>query len=158
MSNPRTLWEVFADEPVLPYSGTSGWSGSDTSRDRAERSDKDGTTSQRQREVTRYLGAAGSDGMTWRDLSEQTGWHHGTASGALSVLHKEGTIVRLTERRDRCQVYVLPEWVQGRETAQHRPNASRTILLDLLDELDHLLATGRFVEARSLVARTKATI
>jgi hypothetical protein len=45
--------------------------------------------------------------------------HHGQASGALSVLHKEGRIARLTERRNRCAVYVLPEYVQGRETSPH---------------------------------------
>lgn len=105
--------------PATPYGGTSGWSGSDTSRERAETEDTDGTTSARQQTVLRHLGFVGSVGATWREVAAATGWHHGQASGALSVLHKEGRIARLTVRRDRCQVYVLPSCVNGRETVDH---------------------------------------
>jgi hypothetical protein len=37
----------------------------------------------------------------------------------LSDLHKAGRIARLTEERNRCKVYVLPEYVNGRETEPH---------------------------------------
>lgn len=104
--------------PVLPYAGTSGHSGSDTSRERAERADSDGTTTKRQSEALASLGARHGDGMTWKELGLARGWHHGTASGVLSVLHKEGHVARLTERRDRCLVYVLPQYTQGRETTE----------------------------------------
>ena len=57
--------------------------------------------------------------MTWREVADTTEWHHGQASGALSVLHKEGRLARLRNRRDKCAVYVLPEFVHGRETARH---------------------------------------
>ena len=106
------LWDVFAaekshacsgdscqvcagDRVDLPYAGTSGWSGSDTSRTRAVTAD--------------------ASGQTWAELGDKLGAHHGTASGVLSVLHKAGRIDRLTERRDRCKVYVLPEFTAGRE-------------------------------------------
>jgi hypothetical protein len=36
-------------------------------------------------------------------------------SGSLSSLHKEGRIVRLREKRQRCHVYVLPEYVGERD-------------------------------------------
>lgn len=105
--------------PETPYAGTSGWSGSDTSRERAQAEDGDGTTHVRQKRLLTYLAVCGAHGATWKDLSFATSWHHGQASGALSVLHKTGHIARLTERRDRCAVYVLPQFVQGRETAEH---------------------------------------
>lgn len=146
------------DNPALPYSGTSGWSGSDTSRERAEQADSDGTTSKRQLQVVDHLSQAAFRGMTWRDLSDETGWHHGTASGALSVLHKTGVIYRLTARRNGCAIYVLPEFLRKRETAPHRPNASRAVLEDLIHQLDALLSAGRVEEARTLVLKTKDAI
>lgn len=106
--------------PELPYAGTSGWSGSDASRERAQREDTDGTTSQRQYEVIVALRRAGHDGMTWQELSAAKGWHHGQASGILSGLHLAGRVARLREeRRNRCSVYVDPEYVGDRPTAMH---------------------------------------
>lgn len=105
--------------PLLPYAGTSGWSGSETSHARAVTSDRDGTTSAHQRQALESLALAMTRGRTWRELADEYGWHHGTASGVLSVLHKEGLIARLTYSRQRCKVYVLPEHVMRRATEQH---------------------------------------
>jgi hypothetical protein len=124
--------------PVLPYAGTSGWSGSDTSRERAERDDVDGTTSRRQSQVIFLLAGEGALGATWKEVADRLGWHHGQASGALSVLHKEGKVDRLTTRRNRCSVYVLPQFRLGRDAAPHgrrRTPPEREILLDLIAEL-----------------------
>lgn len=106
--------------PELPYAGTSGWSGTDTSRSRAVTADYSGETLDRQQIVIRFLANAGSLGMTWKDLSDATGWHHGTASGALSVLHRGEKICRLSDKRNRCKIYVLEEYVDGRITEPHR--------------------------------------
>lgn len=106
-------------EPLLPYNGTSGWSGSDTSRERAVNRDTTGITARSQAAVMRMVRAAGPAGVTWQELSNVTGWHHGTASGALSVLHKEGLLARLSERRNRCKVYVTPENLAGRDCEPH---------------------------------------
>lgn len=106
-------------EPITPYAGTSGWSGSATSEERAKTQDANGTTSQRQRETLVLVAVRGEQGVTVADLRVMTGWHHGQSSSALSVLHKEGLLARLTERRHRCAVYVLPEHVASRETAPH---------------------------------------
>lgn len=105
-------------QPTLPYAGTSGWSGTETSRERAERDDRDGTTAKRQTQVVIDLHAAGPRGMTWKEYASLRGLHHGQASGVLSVLHKANRIARLNERRDRCLVYVHPDHVQGRETTE----------------------------------------
>lgn len=110
----------FAEQkPILPYNGTSGWSGSDTSLERAVRNDTDGTTGKRQKATLELLDGSGAQGMTWKELSDETGWHHGSASGVLSVLHKAGQINRLkTTRRNRCAVYVSAHHTYGRETVQ----------------------------------------
>jgi hypothetical protein len=106
--------------PILPYAGTSGWSGTETSRKRALDSDSDGTTSNRQREAYNWLAQIGHWGLTWSDLSKRTGWHHGKASGVLSVLHKADLIVRLEERRNNSAIYVLSEYVEGRAISPHK--------------------------------------
>jgi hypothetical protein len=103
--------------PLTPYAGTSGWSGSAASRDRAVNEDNDGTTSARQKEALWNIYASKTYGMTWKELAELTGWHHGQASGVLSVLHKEGLLERLTERRGKCSVYVGVNYANGRKTS-----------------------------------------
>ena len=107
----------------LPYpepdgTATAGWAGSDASHERAVRERDDGTASQRQQYVLRRLGVRGERGTTVKELREQTGMHHGSASGVLSVLHKTGRIACLDEKRDRCHVYVLPENVGDRTTRE----------------------------------------
>lgn len=108
-----------ANPPKAPYAGTSGWAGSSSSRDRIQRDDANGTTSQRQTQTLEALRTAGTHGLVWKELGDRFSWHHGQASGVLSVLHKEGVICRLKERRRGCQVYLLPEYVNGRETTAH---------------------------------------
>lgn len=119
-------------EPALPYAGTSGWSGSETSRSTAVDEDNDGRTLDKQQKALRafdthntygqgedahYIGR--SYGLTWRELDTLTSWGHGSTSRVLSDLHKAGLLARLSEVRNRCKVYVLPEYVAGRETEPH---------------------------------------
>lgn len=108
------------DLGLLPYAGTSGWSGSDTSKERAEWNDNSGVTSRNHKTALELLHFKKADGLTWAELAAITQWHHGTSSGVLSVLHKEGVIARLSEvRRNRCKVYVHPDYVLGRTTDAH---------------------------------------
>lgn len=104
------------DAVSLPYAGTSGWSGTDTSRDRAVTADTTGDTAARQQTVLNILYWANTRGKTWKELAAQTGWHHGQASGVLSVLHKEGRIARLLDKRARCRIYVHPSHIGDRLT------------------------------------------
>lgn len=110
------------DEPILPYNGTSGWSGSETSKARALRHDADGTTSKRQQAALRFLRSKGETGATWFELGEAFDLGHGSASGVLSNLHSVGLIQRLTEKRGGSQVYVIPESVADRELSAYRNN------------------------------------
>lgn len=112
-----SLLNLIEDDDVsLPYNGSSGHSGTDTSKARADHADSTGITAERQAFVYRYLLWQQEHGATWKEIAEQSGYHHGTVSGALSVMHKDGRISRLLETRDRCRVYVLNEYVSGRAT------------------------------------------
>ena len=98
----------------LPYNGTSGFSGTDTSEVRARGAYRSGKTALRQAQALTLLANRHTNGLTWKELSEATGLHHGTASGVLSILHKTGRIARLKESRNGCKVYVGLNWVQNR--------------------------------------------
>jgi hypothetical protein len=108
---------------TFPYAGTSGYAaGSDTSEDRAREDDESGATTRRQRAVLALVGNAQDTGLTWAELADLGGWHHGQASGALSALHKSGLVAMLTDRRQRSHVYVLPAYVADRPTQPHGSN------------------------------------
>lgn len=104
------------DAVSLPYAGTSGWSGTNTSKQRAVTRDTNGDTAEVQAFVYRYLLWQRETGATWKEIAEASGWHHGIVSGALSNLHKTDKIARLLETRARCRVYVLHSYVGDRET------------------------------------------
>ncbi len=112
------------NQPQLPYNETSGHSGTDTSRERALHADRSGRTALRQAQALNLLSQRKIAGLTWKEFSEITGLHHGTASGVLSVLHKTGRIARLKESRNGCKVYVDVACVQGRivETQGRKKN------------------------------------
>lgn len=139
------------DTPILPYSGTSGHSGSDTSEERARREDRDGTTSKRQRATLTYLSGRGQQGATWVDLGSAFNLNHGQASGVLSVLHGAGKIERLTERRHKCLVYVAPEYVAGRELSPRKPRPTKGETVNDLERIDRLISQGEYESARSEV-------
>lgn len=105
-------------EPALPYRNTEGYAGSETSRQAALDAVIHGTASKRQRFILILAGRAKERGITVAELRDAS-LHHGRVSGALSVLHKVGKLARLTEVRDKCKVYVLPEYVNDRPTEPH---------------------------------------
>jgi hypothetical protein len=90
----------------VPYNGTAGWSGSDTSEQRALDNVNSGKELTNQQLALHLLKSAGIKGYTWKELATATGWHHGTASGVLSVLHLSSAIVRTYTKRNGCKVYV----------------------------------------------------
>jgi len=114
-------------EPSLPYNGTEGHSGTDTSRERAETEAINGVASTRQRFVLILAQRAGAKGITVAEIRDSR-LHHGRISGTLSVLHKAGRLARLRLTRDKCKVYVLPEFIEGRQTEEFgrkKPGASK---------------------------------
>lgn len=141
--------------PALPYGGTAGWSGSITSMMRAVEDNKTGKTSKRQIFVIEMLKTKKEQGLTWKELSDIANWHHGESSGALSVLHKTGHIARITETRGRSQVYVLPEYVNGRELAAYRPNVTARLMVEILDEIESDLERGLVGRVLQRIRATK---
>jgi len=147
MSDDPNLFDL----PMLPYAGTSGFAGSTSSEERARRDDANGTTTRRQRQVLDHLARQGVYGATWKDIASWFDWHHGQASGALSVLHKTDVIARLAERRDRCAIYVLPRFVDGREIDTYKRNTTRTKARADLVEILAMLERGRAHQATEFV-------
>lgn len=97
----------------VPYNGTAGWSGTDTSKLRAVENLVSGREQNRQEQALSLLKEANVNGLTWKEMSALTGWHHGTTSGILSVLHQSGAVVRLYKTRGRCKVYMHQNFKGG---------------------------------------------
>jgi hypothetical protein len=106
--------------PLTPYAGTSGWKGSDASYERAVEEDANGNTSRRQRISLYRVMTQGERGLTWKELSEIENWHAGQCSSSLSILHKEGYIYRLKEKRNRCSIYVTEANINEREISMRK--------------------------------------
>lgn len=95
-----------SNQPYVPYAGTAGWSGTDTSKSRALVNLRTGREYNNQQKALALIKQAGKLGLTWKELSNKTDMHHGTASGVLSVLHKSGAIIRGKGLvRNRCRLY-----------------------------------------------------
>lgn len=60
-------------------------------------------------------------GVTQAEVSLRLGLGHGSASGALTRLHRADKIARLATKRDGQYVYVLPEHVHGRPLSAYTP-------------------------------------
>jgi hypothetical protein len=132
--------------PLLPYAGSSGWKGSEASRDRAFIDDANGTTSLRQRVALKRVWDQEFRGLTWKELGEIENIHAGQSSGVLSVLHKEGLLVRLKERRNRCSIYVAPIYVREREVSPRNLNSSKD---EICQEILALIVTGKLLGSDS---------
>lgn len=95
------------------YAGTTGWSGTVTSEAQA-RSPKHAHV---QRGVLIEVEKRMEIGLTVADLRRiYPDLHHGSLSSALTNLHRDGKLARLEDKRDRCHIYVLPGYVNGRVT------------------------------------------
>jgi hypothetical protein len=99
-----------------------GWNGS-------------GATTLAQSLALNHVRAQGERGLTWFELAEIMNWHHGTASGQLSVLDKGGKISRLAEKRGKSSVYVHNLFLNGRKLAKPRKRML-TLILDVTDRAE----------------------
>jgi hypothetical protein len=148
-------------EPEKSYGETSGHSGSDTSQERAERDDEDGSTSELDAQVLSRLVFEGKDGLTWHDLSRILDVHHGKSSAALSRLHKAGRVTRLKDRRGypgstkKSEIYVLHAYVLGREESAFKPNVSRAMVVTLCDDVLDMIDKGHLLAARARLGGTR---
>jgi hypothetical protein len=110
-------------EPSRPYK-QEGMPSSGYAKGASTSKDAEPHRAGAQEELVELLNSLGPKGVTWREATvmlrrqyaKHREIHHGTVSGALSALHKDKRIARLTERRKRCLVYVALDYVDGRET------------------------------------------
>lgn len=108
-------------EQITPYGRKgSGYSGTAASKQRQKDEDATGVTGFRQIAIFKTINGMKDHGMTCSEVERVHGLGHGQASGALTLLHRRGAVARLTERRNRQQVYVLPEFVKGRDESPYR--------------------------------------
>lgn len=111
---------------MIPYGTTgSGHAGNDTSRERQETADAAGLTGKRQRATLEAVELSAAYGVTALEMEQLLGVGHGQASSALSHLHRAGHIRRITERRNKQEVYVLPEHVGERKESPYNPRVER---------------------------------
>lgn len=141
--------------PVTPYNGTGGWSGTQTSKDRAERMVSTGELSRTQAIVVQQLGARRYEGCTVHEIEilreDGNGYmHHGSVSGALSNLHQHKKISRLAEKRNNCHIYVLNHFAKGRELSAFTPHKRHKTKFSLSDK-PKPLTTGDRLEKRDAI-------
>ena len=136
--------------------GTMGHSGSSTSEERAVRE----TLSPRRQQVFNFVEAQGAEGAVCKQVMDWLDIGHGSASSALTVLHRGGNIRRLKERRWGQEIYVLPEHVGDREEAPYRPNTNAQRIAELearVEELSAELRARTEVLRQSEQARIRST-
>lgn len=93
--------------------------------------------------VLEFVEFQGFHGATVAEVRDFFGMHHGRASSALSLLHRDGTVVRLAAKRDRCAVYVTP----GNE--DNRGTRARGRAVRLPDGYDDALTSMGYQQGRT---------
>lgn len=144
--------------PVRPYKGTGGWSGTDTSKARAEYDVRSGNLNRTQLLVVEALGKAELLGCIVHDIKipkrDGHGYmHHGSVSGALSNLHMRGKIERLEVKRDGCHIYVLPQYVDGRNRSAFRPHPAKPTKFTLSDNQPSPQAVADYLMRQPLMVK-----
>jgi hypothetical protein len=134
------------------YAGTSGYVNQPASITRATTEADNGTSTERARLILAHL-RGDPYGMTWKELGEALGLHHGQISGALSNLHKSGHVFMLRQQRNKCHPYVhsiyrdqyTPEQ-RIDEPVKTKSNQRLTDLEELLDTLTTMIGFGRITD------------
>lgn len=85
----------------------------------------------RQKLVLILVAQRREEGMTVKEFRDKEKFHHGTASSLFTTLHMRGLLVALQEARNGATVYVVPEFVNGRETRSYRRLARKGLKADI---------------------------
>lgn len=101
------------------YPNSIGHSGSETSEEASKR-----VTGKRSQQVHTLVANSKHRGLTVNEVQQALRIGHGSASGALTRLHRAGYIVRLTQKRNGQQVYMAEAFSAGREQSPYRPNVA----------------------------------
>lgn len=125
-------------DDLFTYNGTTGFVNQPASRDRAQREATDGTARERINMILAHL-ATTPDGMTWKQLGDLLGYHHGQISGALSNLHKTGAVFMLRNKRNNCHPYVHNFWRNRYDETERIDEPVKTKTKQRTQELEDLL-------------------
>lgn len=113
-------------------------------------------TASRQQTALSELAEAGARGVTVGELRTKypehgNNDHHGSWSGTLAKLHKDGSIARLAERRNGRRIYVHPAFVFGRETETqgYGPSALEVLIAYWMEVDPRDSTTGRTTRSRA---------
>lgn len=143
----------------MTYSdGTGGYeAGSDTSQERAEKEASDGTLSKRLSQVLGRISMSGTHGATWFEVAQSLDLHHGSASSALTNLHRQGLIARTKRTRGRSKVYVTPSNALNDTLEPYIPRANKgqaeiVMLRDRIDRGFMALMAGNTGEAMKILS------
>lgn len=137
---------------IGPYGGLTAPGGSEASRDANQEDIESGKISDMMVTALGHLRNAGPFGLTWAELGEKEGWHHGRVTSVLSNLHRKGIVTALRKadpERGRSSIYVLPEFTEGRDTRKYRgTKASKALAAvgpqaDRIKELEQEVALWR---------------
>lgn len=101
---------------------------------------------------------AGERGVTWEELANKLKTHHGNASAALSILHKDGMLSRLVDKRGGNSIYVMTRFVSGRKTSSYRQNRARRLIDALMNDMEKQLKKGDIEGCKRLIAETRAQL
>ena len=129
------------------------------SRDRAQREANDGTAADRALQILNIL-THEPRGLTWGEVADRLGLHHGQASGALSNLHKTGRVFMLRTKRGKAHPYchahfrdAYPEAERFDTPAQTHAGKTRELertIIALEEEMHEAAEDLRFEEAARL--------
>ena len=112
---------------------------SDTSHARAIREDLAGTTTKRRKQISDIVRAEFTQGMTWAELADATGLHHGQVSGALSKLHEMGRLFQRRDTRNGCHPYVHADFrgqFDDNEVNDEPVKTRSTVLREAYEDLE----------------------
>ena len=123
---------------------------SDTSRDRARREDRLGITHKRRTIALTLVNEAGLAGMTWRELADETGLHHGQVSAVLSTLHKAGLLFQLKDRREGSHPYLHGDFRSQFEDHEVNDEPAKTRASRDAEALENLVDAVRAFSVRGL--------
>jgi hypothetical protein len=103
---------------------------------------------------------SGTYGITGADVQLATGWETNACSRCLSNLLRDGGLVRLSERRRRAHIHVLPAYADHRELLPYKSSASKQRVAALREAHDIVAGSGSYYEALTaldeLIAREES--
>lgn len=90
--------------------------------------------------VLEHLSYAQTAGLTYKELVELTDKDHGTVSGALSNLHRDGMVFAIHQKRKNCMVYVHSTYKKDFSPSERIDKPSKNKSALYLDALENIIA------------------